>query len=142
MIRTHIFFAFALLSCAAAAAGSLQQQIDAASNAGGGRVVLRSGVHESGTLYLKSNVELHLEEGAVLRGPADPDAYDDVDDPRIGRVPERSRKAFIVCMDAENVAITGKGTCSILRCRREAQQAPLRKTVASASAHGGVLQLP
>jgi len=110
MIRTHIFFAFALLSCAAAAAGSLQQQIDAASNAGGGRVVLRSGVHESGTLYLKSNVELHLEEGAVLRGPADPDAYDDVDDPRIGRVPERSRKAFIVCMDAENVAITGKGT--------------------------------
>ena len=89
---------------------AVQAAIDVAAAAGGGRVVLSNGVYESGTIYLKSNVELHLEEGAVLRGAADSAAYDDVDDPRIGRVPERSRKAFIVCFDGENVAITGKGT--------------------------------
>ena len=90
---------------------AIQKAIDAAYAAGGGRVALERGVvYPSGTLYLKSRVELNVPEGAVILGGASPADYDDVDDPRIGRRPEKSAKAFVVCLDGEDVAITGKGT--------------------------------
>ena len=89
---------------------AIQKAIDAAHAAGGGRVALEKGaVYRSGTIYLKSNVELNVPEGTVVLGNDTPDGYDDVDDPRIGRKPEKSAKVFIACLDAENVSITGKG---------------------------------
>ena len=55
------------MSAAAVLAGAdLQRRIDEAAAAGGGRVVVKAGVHHTGTLRLRSHVELHLEEGAVL----------------------------------------------------------------------------
>ena len=89
---------------------TIQREIDAAAAKGGGRVTVGPGVHDCGTLWLKSGVELHLEKGAVLRGPSDWWAYDDVDDPRIGKRPEGSKKVFIAAFDAENVGIIGEGT--------------------------------
>ncbi|MBO4773229.1 MAG: glycoside hydrolase, partial [Bacteroidales bacterium] len=47
---------------------AIQKAIDAANANGGGRVVIEPGRHVCGTLYLKSNVTLHLEEGATLLG--------------------------------------------------------------------------
>ena len=88
---------------------AIQKAIDAANAAGGGRVVLKKSVYPSGTLYLRSNVELHVPEGAVILGGGSPDDYDDVDDPRIRKRPEKSSKVFIVCLFQENVAITGGG---------------------------------
>lgn len=88
---------------------AIQSAIDAASAAGGGRVVLESAVYPSGTLYLKSNVELHLPEGAVIRGGDRAADYDDVVDPRIGKRPEKSDKVFIACLFQTNVCISGKG---------------------------------
>lgn len=55
----------------------LQAQIDAASAKGGGRVTVAKGVCRCGTLYLKSGVELHIEEGAVLQGGGKSEDYDD-----------------------------------------------------------------
>ena len=48
---------------------AIQQAIDTCSSNGGGRVLLPGG-HEyrSGAIVLRSNVELHLEMGAVLKG--------------------------------------------------------------------------
>ncbi len=89
---------------------AIQKAIDEAFAAGGGRVALERGkVYPSGTLYLKSHVELNVPEGAVILGGARPEDYDDVDDPRIGRRPEKSTKVFIACLDGEDVSITGKG---------------------------------
>lgn len=89
---------------------AIQKAIDAAYAAGGGRVALEKGAtYQSGTLYLKSNVELNVPEGTTVLGNDTSDGYDDVDDPRIGRKPEKSAKVFIACLDAENVSITGKG---------------------------------
>ena len=89
---------------------AIQRAIDAAFAAGGGRVALERGVvYASGTIYMKSHVELNVPEGTVLLGGDSPDDYDDVDDPRIGRRPEKSTKVFIACLDAEDVAITGGG---------------------------------
>ena len=83
---------------------AIQKAIDAAYAAGGGRVALERGVvYQSGTLYLKSRVELNIPEGTVLLGGASPADYDDVDDPRKegrrrrvrleSRTPEDARKA-------------------------------------------------
>ncbi len=89
---------------------SIQKAIDAAHAAGGGRVALERGaVYHSGTLYLKSRVELNVPEGTVVMGGERPEDYDDVNDPRIGRRPEKSSKVFIACLDGEDVSITGKG---------------------------------
>ena len=89
---------------------AIQKAIDAASAAGGGRVALERGVvYPSGTIYLKSRVELNVPEGTTILGGGSPADYDDVDDPRIGRKPEKSTKVFIACLDGEDVAITGKG---------------------------------
>lgn len=87
----------------------IQAAIDAAASAGGGCVTLEKGEYLSGTIYLKSNVELHIPEGCVLKGCDRWDLYDDVDGPRIRKVPEFSKKAFIACVFQENVAITGGG---------------------------------
>ena len=50
-------------------APAIQKAIDDCSTAGGGRVLLSGGhVYRSGSLVLRSNVELHLEMGAILKG--------------------------------------------------------------------------
>ena len=48
--------------------GSIQQAIDACAQQGGGTVVLDHGTFLSGTLLLRSHVELHLTSTAVLLG--------------------------------------------------------------------------
>ena len=47
---------------------ALQRAIDDCSAAGGGRVVVPAGSFKTGTIVLKSNVNLHLEHGATLYG--------------------------------------------------------------------------
>ena len=65
-----VALAVALVCWQADAAGletaKWQAEIDAAAARGGGRVVVPPGVHPVGQLDLRSNVELHLEEGSVL----------------------------------------------------------------------------
>jgi Glycosyl hydrolases family 28 len=83
---------------------AIQTAIDRAHAAGGGRVVFPTGgTFRSGTIVLKSNVELHLQAGATLL--ASPDAADHITE--IGKIKAR---AFITAHNAENVAITGYGT--------------------------------
>ncbi len=89
---------------------SIQAAIDAATNNGGGRVVIQSGEHSSDTIYLKSNVELHVGRGAVIQGSSKPEDYDDFSDPGFEDVsPEGSRKCLIAAANATNIAITGDG---------------------------------
>ncbi|MBO5686440.1 MAG: hypothetical protein J6R73_07630, partial [Alistipes sp.] len=45
----------------------IQRAIDRLSREGGGRVVLAKGVWHTGRIILKSNIELHIEEGAEVR---------------------------------------------------------------------------
>ncbi|MDP4679487.1 MAG: hypothetical protein NWS46_03870, partial [Cyclobacteriaceae bacterium] len=46
----------------------IQAAIDAASKKGGGKVIIPKGSFVSGSIILKSNIELHMEEGAILLG--------------------------------------------------------------------------
>lgn len=55
---------------------AIQAAVDACRAHGGGRVVLPGGrVYRNGMLTLCSNLEFHLEMGAVLRGSDDPADY-------------------------------------------------------------------
>ncbi|MCF0173452.1 MAG: glycoside hydrolase, partial [Bacteroidales bacterium] len=51
---------------------TIQSAIDYISENGGGRLVFPAGDYVSGTFYLKSDVTLHLEEGATILGSTNP----------------------------------------------------------------------
>lgn len=124
-IFARILAAMMVVGCAVAVAAppegmqwetaAIQAKIDAAAAKGGGRVTIEKGAHPCRTLYLKSGVQLHLEEGAVLLGGTKPEDYDDampLDQiyTYSNAVPATiTRKAFIFAQDAHGIAITGKG---------------------------------
>ena len=78
---------------------SIQKAIDFIHEEGGGRLIFHVGRYLTGSIYLKSNVTLHLKEGAVLMGSLNPFDYDK----------PTSWMALIYAFDQENIAITGKG---------------------------------
>src|SRR5687768_5178955 len=94
-------------------AAAIQEAIDECAEAGGGRVVVPSGVFISGRVVLRSHVELHLERGATLRCSEN---YQDItteqftDDDPFSAYFFGPKAAFICAFDAEDVAITGPGT--------------------------------
>ena len=80
-------------------AAAIQKAIDACSQAGGGKVLLQGGhVFRSGTIFLKSNVEFHLEMGAVLKAS---DHLEDFDMLKVG-TPQISK------VDKSTFAVPGK----------------------------------
>lgn len=58
---------------------AIQRLIDRASAEGGGRVIVPEGTFLTGGLQLKSNVDLHLEKGAVLLGSTNSADYKKLD---------------------------------------------------------------
>jgi hypothetical protein len=92
----------------------IQQAIDNGSeNPGGATIVFTPGQWLSGSLVLKSNVTLHLEEDAVLLGSTNPADYRKIDvegapvSPQAG---DNSRLALLLAHNARNISITGRGT--------------------------------
>ncbi|MEX0745909.1 MAG: glycosyl hydrolase family 28 protein [Phycisphaeraceae bacterium] len=91
---------------------ALQAAIDACHGAGGGQVCVGPGIHRTGTIFLKSHVELHLQSGAVLRAVAEREQYnpDDVFPENQVFTQENTTGAhLIVAYKAEDVSITGTG---------------------------------
>jgi len=78
---------------------SIQKAIDFIHENGGGRLVFFVGRYVTGSVYLKSNVTIHLEEGAILVGSLNPFDYNRHD----------YWTALIFAHDQENIGITGKG---------------------------------
>lgn len=58
---------------------AIQNAIDAVAEVDGGRVTVPTGLFLTGTVYLKDNVELHLEMGAVLKASDNLDDYNPLD---------------------------------------------------------------
>jgi hypothetical protein len=77
---------------------SIQFAIDYIHQQGGGRLVFDVGRYLTGSIHLKSNVTLHLMEGAVLLGTLNPLDYD-----------REGFTALVLAHDQQNIAITGKG---------------------------------
>ena len=93
----------------ALASPAIQKAIDAAAQAGGGKVVFAKGTYLTGALFLKSNVELHLGEGVVLRAVPDDAAYPDIWS-RVAGVEMQWPAAVVNVYGQTNVSVTGQGT--------------------------------
>lgn len=91
---------------------AVQGAIDAAFRAGGGRAVVPAGTYRIGTIWLKSNVELHLEEGATLLASdrlSDYNAADAYPQNWGCRNEGWREQHLVIAHEATNVALTGKG---------------------------------
>lgn len=87
----------------------IQKAIDECSAGGGGTIRFPAGRYLTGTIQIKSNVTLHIEDQATLLGSTDVAAYRNLD-PFIDGSGNPLGHALIVAIDAENVGIVGKGT--------------------------------
>lgn len=76
----------------------IQKIIDNASKTGEGKVIIPEGVFLTSVLHLKSHVELHLKEKAVLLGSAKRITYG-----------AKAASPLIVAKGQRNISITGKG---------------------------------
>jgi polygalacturonase len=73
----------------------IQKTIDDCSASGGGTVTIPTGVFLTGTIFLKNNVILYLENGAVLLGST--------------KIEDYKPGGIIRALDAHNIGITGNG---------------------------------
>ena len=90
---------------------AIQRAIDACHAAGGGRVVVGAGAYLTGTVTLRSHVELHLAAGARVIGSPRIEDYEAFEFPGyfVERSPEKCSQALFRAADAEHIAITGLG---------------------------------
>lgn len=86
----------------------INKLIATCSEQGGGRVLIPKGVFLTGAIYLKSNVNLHVSEGATLLFSRDSSDYPIVFT-RWEGMECMNYSPFIYAYEEENIAITGKG---------------------------------
>jgi polygalacturonase len=88
---------------------SIQKVIDDCAAGGGGTISFPAGRYLTGTIQIRSNIALRLEDGATLLGSTDKADYRNLD-PFIDGSGNPMGHALIVAMDADHVAIEGSGT--------------------------------
>jgi polygalacturonase len=79
--------------------GSIQKAVDYISEQGGGTLVFYVGRYLTGTILLKSDVSIRLEEGAILVGSLSPYDYEVTGD----------IKALLIADSQSGISVSGKG---------------------------------
>lgn len=89
---------------------AIQTAIDLISKIGGGTVKIPKGIYTcNGSLFLKDNVNLHLNENAIVRFSTNPNDYLPVVLSRWEGIECYNYSSLIYASDKKNIAITGKG---------------------------------
>jgi hypothetical protein len=91
---------------------AIQKAIDAAFKNKGGCVVFPKGEFLSGSIQMKTNVSLRLDEGAVLLGSINPGDYIKMEFPGRPDSPKKddnSQMALVLAHKATNIKLYGKG---------------------------------
>jgi polygalacturonase len=89
---------------------AFRRAIDACATAGGGRVVVPAGTFLTGAIHLKSNVNLHVSEGATIKFSQDTKRYLPLVFSRWEGMELMNYSPFIYAFEQKNIAITGAGT--------------------------------
>lgn len=89
---------------------AIRRAIQACHDSGGGRVIVPRGRWLTGAIHLRSNVSLHLAEGAVLEFSADPKHYLPAVQSSWEGMECFNYSPLIYAFDCENIGITGPGT--------------------------------
>lgn len=87
----------------------IQATIDEVNQRGGGTVIVPPGIWKTGRISLKSNVNLHIEEGAELHFSSEVEDYRPAVFTRNEGIELMSLGACIYANGQENIAVTGKG---------------------------------
>ncbi len=89
---------------------AIQEVIDVCAEKGGGTIYFPTGTFLSGTIYLKDNIRLYLEPGAILLGSTNVEDYP-LNKTRFPSGSDRYvARALIWGEDLHNLTITGRGT--------------------------------
>ncbi|WP_442587590.1 glycoside hydrolase family 28 protein [Pedobacter sp. AW31-3R] len=87
---------------------AIQQAIDACAAKGGGRVTFSPGRYLTGSLFVKSGVDLHIGKGVELLGSQDINDYPDMDT-RVAGIEMKWPAALINIIGQHKAAISGGG---------------------------------
>ena len=88
---------------------SIQDAVDYCAKAGGGMVYVPPGEFVTGPIFLRSNINFHISEGATLLGDTNKSRYPGIQ----GRWEGIERKTYASILtghNLENISITGRGT--------------------------------
>jgi polygalacturonase len=88
---------------------AIQSTIEACSQSGGGTVYIPAGVYLTGSIFLKSNLTLHLDAGATLLGSKHLADFPIIDN-RWEGINQKTYAPLIGGDHLNNIAITGRGT--------------------------------
>lgn len=94
---------------------AFQTAINDCAQNGGGKVIVPAGYYLSEPLFLKSNIEFHLEKGAVVQASAEESAYHPSEEQKKWSSSDESLPltkqwiGFINIAEEKNIAITGEG---------------------------------
>ncbi len=88
---------------------AINNAINACSESGGGRVIVPKGTYYTGAIYLKSNVNLHISKGAILKFSTEPGKYLPVVFTRWEGVECMNYSSLIYAYEEKNIAVTGDG---------------------------------
>ncbi|TCL58612.1 glycosyl hydrolase family 28 [Hydrogenispora ethanolica] len=93
-------------------AGAIQNAIDLCHENGGGQVVIPAGIYLSGSIRLRSHIDLHLKQGAVLRCSLKREDIHAFDNGALkaARPDGWNDGCFIGAWHEENITISGAGT--------------------------------
>lgn len=89
---------------------TIQAAVNACADMGGGTVIVPKGEWLSGAIHLKSNINLHLEDGAVIIFSDKPSDYLPVVFTRWEGMECYNYSPLIYANGCENISVTGKGT--------------------------------
>jgi polygalacturonase len=86
----------------------IQKSIDACAAAGGGIVRFKPGIYVTGSIFIKSNVQLMIDKSVTILGSTDFKDYPEIDT-RIAGIEMKWPAALINLIDVKNAAVTGTG---------------------------------
>jgi len=89
---------------------AIQKAIDACADAGGGRVIVPSGTFLTSTIFIKSYVNLHLEDNAVLLGSPWFKDYPPQKPTERRRYERYLLTSLLFAQGVHDISVTGKGT--------------------------------
>ncbi len=87
----------------------IHRAIEAAHQAGGGKVLIPKGEWLTGPIHMMSNINLHIQEGAIVYFSTDKEDYLPVVRQRHEGVEAYNYSPMIYAYELKNVAVTGKG---------------------------------
>jgi unsaturated rhamnogalacturonyl hydrolase len=89
---------------------AISRAISQCASSGGGHVIVPQGEFLTGPIHLESNIDLHLEKGAILKFSTDPKRYLPLVPTRFEGMDCMNYSPLVYAKDKTNIALSGEGT--------------------------------